>query len=190
MFTEHLPVQEIQREVTGSERLLWSGMPRQGIFFSGADLFLIPFSLMWGGFAFFWEYQAVTQGAPFFFLIWGIPFVLVGIYFIVGRFFVDARQRRATYYGLTDQRVIIISGIFTRKVKSLNLWTLSDISLTEKSDRSGTIILGPSNPWASMYMGMSWPGVPRTDTFVGVTDAKKIYDMIRSAQARQSKQVG
>src|SRR5437899_365791 len=72
-------------------------------------------------------------GAPFFFKLWGIPFVLVGIYVMIGRFFVDARQRSRTYYGLTDQRVIIISGLRNRQVKSLPIGSLSDVSIIEKA---------------------------------------------------------
>jgi hypothetical protein len=142
---------QIKAELGSQERLLWTGRPRSGILFRPADALLIPFSLLWGGFAIFWEATVITQRAPFFFKLWGVPFVLVGLYLIVGRFFADARQRAKTYYGITSERVIIISGLFRRSVKSLNIETLSDITLTEKSDGSGSITLGPTHPmlgWA------------------------------------------
>jgi hypothetical protein len=94
---------ELQRELAPQEKLLWVGQPRQGLLLRSADLFLIPFSLLWGGFAVFWEASVVRTGAPFFFKLWGVPFVLVGIYIVFGRFFADARQRRRTFYGVTDQ---------------------------------------------------------------------------------------
>jgi hypothetical protein len=51
--TEHILSAELGR----SEKLLWSGRPRQGVFLTSRDASMIPFSLMWGGFSFFWEYK-------------------------------------------------------------------------------------------------------------------------------------
>ena len=48
-------------ELRRSEKLLWSGRPRQGVFLTQNDAGMIPFSLMWGGFSFFWEYEAVKS---------------------------------------------------------------------------------------------------------------------------------
>src|SRR6266850_5154513 len=122
----------IASELGACERLLWSGRPAQGIVLRPSDAFLIPFSLLWGGFAMFWEYLVVTTArAPFFFMLWGIPFVCMGLHLIFGRFLLDAKQRSNTFYGVTNQRIIIVSGISSRKIKSLNVRTLSDVSLDE-----------------------------------------------------------
>ncbi len=181
--------QKIKLELGPNEKLLWSGRPKQGIFLRGTDAFLIPFSLMWGGFAVFWEIIVFRNHAPFLFRLFGIPFVLLGLYMIIGRFFADASQRRKIIYGLTNQRVIIISGLLSRQVKTLNLKTLSDISLAERSDERGTISFGRINP---RYMWINtgwWPGlnllaVPNFDT---IEKAKEVYEKIRRAQNEAEK---
>lgn len=177
--------QIIAKELRGGERLVWSGQPRQGIRLQAADVALIPFSIMWGGFAIFWEWSVITAGAPFFFMLWGIPFVLVGIYVMVGRFFVDARQRANTYYGLTDQRVIIITGLWKRQVKSLPIHLLSDVSITERGT-GGTITFGATPPFYGALAGSSWPGMGRYQppAFEGISEARRVYDLLQEAQQR------
>lgn len=176
---------ELKRELSGQEQVVWAGRPRQGVVLRPSDAFMIPFSLLWGGFAIFWETGVIISGAPFFFMLWGIPFVLVGLYIIFGRFIVDAKQRERTFYGVTNQRVVIVSGLTSRKVKSLNLRTLSDVSLSEKSDRSGTITFGPSHPMSGWWGGTTWPGMPQAvPSFEMIPDAKNVYEKIREVQSK------
>src|SRR5262249_50738831 len=147
---------------------------------------MVPFSLLWGGFAIFWEYSVVTsRGAPVFFTLWGVPFVLVGLYMIFGRFFADSYQRARTYYGVTDERVIILSGLVSREVKSIALKSLNDISLNERSNGSGSITFGPSNPMYAMWSGTNWPGTAKklAPAFELIAQARKVYNIIREAQA-------
>jgi hypothetical protein len=180
--------QRAQLELNGrlepGESLIWTGVPRQGVVLRAFDAFMIPFSLLWGGFAFFWEATVVVQGAPIFAVLWGIPFVVMGLYLIVGRFFSDARVRANTFYGLTDRRVVILSGVFTRTVTSLPLRTLSDISVVERSDGSGTIHLGRPQPFAAWYAGMQWPGRGsyQTPSFDLIRDVQAVYRQLMDKQ--------
>src|SRR5262245_42873595 len=97
-------MQVISTELSAGEKLVWSGRPRTGLRLSGADAFLIPFSLVWCGFAVFWEKNALRIGAPDFFRLFGLMFVVVGLYFVFGRFIADAIRRGKTFYGLTPRR--------------------------------------------------------------------------------------
>ena len=174
--------QLILREVGPAEHLVWAGAPREGLVLRPSDAAMIPFSLMWGGFTFFWEASVIQSNAPFFFRLWGIPFVAAGIYLIVGRFFVDAYMRKRMAYGFTDQRVIILSGGWSG-VKSLPLDTLSDLTLTEKGDGSGTITLGPASPWAAYPLGLRGYRAPAAPAFEFIENARQVYTRLREAQA-------
>ena len=175
--------QSLKAELSSRERLLWSGIPAQGLRLQPSDAFGIPFSLVWAGFVVFWELNVVTMNAPLLFKLWGIPFVVAGLYLVIGRFFVDAYQRGRTSYGLTNERVIIVQGLFSREVKSLALSGLHDISLKERSDASGTISFGRTS---ALSFG-AWPGANRRapPAFEGVPDARHVYTLIRDAQVQQ-----
>jgi hypothetical protein len=191
------PEDVVRDHLESGERLLWSGQPAQGIRLRGHDVFLIPLSLLWGGFALFWEIMALgafisvageADGPPsivaIIFPLFGLPFVLVGLYLIAGRFFVDARQRARTFYGVTDTRIIIVSGPWARRVKSLNLRTLSDLSMSQKADGTGTVTFGPAHPYAAFFGGASWPGWGwhSAPSFDLVPHVAEVYNAIRDAQ--------
>ena len=180
---------KIQKQLSSGESLLWSGGPRQGFILRASDGFMIPFSLLWGGFAIFWEYSVYVSGdAPLFFLLFGGVFVVAGLYIIFGRFIVDMMKRKKTYYGVTNDRILIISDFIMSNVKSINLRTLSDISLSNKSDGSGSITFGPQHPMASWMGGMSWPGMGQYQgpMFEYVENAKTVYETIRDAQKKSA----
>jgi hypothetical protein len=175
---------DLRSQLGLNEKLLWSGRPQQGLRLQLSDALFIPFSLLWGGFACFWEWSVIQSGAPFFFRLWGIPFVLVGIYMIVGRFFWEAYRRSQTQYGVTSERVMILSKGRTVNLKSLQLRTLSDVSLTVRSDATGSIQFGNAGPFSgATWMAQSgWPGARAVPMFDTIEDAKRVYDLVCQAQ--------
>jgi len=129
--------QALQKHIDKGEIILWAERPKQGIIFRSSDGCLIPFSLAWGGFAIFWETMVFVMDAPIFMALFGIPFVVIGLYLIVGRFFHDMYIRKQVIYGLTEKRIIIKRGETLRFVE---LSALTDIQLTKKKDGSGSIL--------------------------------------------------
>lgn len=88
-----------------NERITWAGQAQQGIVFQAKDWFLIPFSLIWCSISFTWIIFA-AQSSPFF-ALFGIPFVIIGLILLIGRFFIDSRTRSRTYYAITNERILI-----------------------------------------------------------------------------------
>ena len=143
-------VARLELELAPGERILWAGQPIPGIRFNVADIFLIPFSLFWLGFAIFWTVMAARitdSSAPraiqLIFPLFGVPFIVIGLYLTVGRFWQDARLRTRTYYGITSQRILFLHP--TKGVQSIDLKHLSDFTVTEGRNGEGTIWFNPQN---------------------------------------------
>jgi hypothetical protein len=187
----------IDSYLDSGERLLWSGQPKQGVRLQASDAGLIPFSLMWGGFAIFWEANALglvpmnhqyvphageapPSGPPIFMAIWGIPFVVIGLYMMVGRFFVDAATRRKTWYAVTNQRLIILKTFFSTSITSFDYSQLPALNLTERGDRSGDIVFG--TPLLTMDAASPTRRRVAAPGFYLLPDARRIYDLIRDVQ--------
>ena len=160
---------ELREYLNKNESLLWAGKPKSGFFFRQIDTFLIPFSLFWCGFITFWIYSAYTTDAPFVFLLFGIPFALIGLFLLFGRFFYDIKQRKNTIYGLTEKRIIIKSTLFSKKIQSIYLQRLSNIQYIEKPDGSGSITMEE----ASINKQLKLDSIP---------NVKKVYNKIIEQQ--------
>lgn len=172
---------DFSRYLGPREVIRWTGQPEQGLVLRSADALLIPFSLMWCGFAVFWEWSVVTQGAPLLFMIWGVPFVCVGLYIVFGRFFVDAYVRSRTHYALTDQRALILGGFTGNALTSVDLRTTGEIRYADIDGSRGTISFGPSQ--GLLRRGAFWhatsPGAPE---FFRVRNAAQAYRLIQAAK--------
>ncbi len=163
---------EVQPFLDGGESLLWSGRPRTGVRLQAGDAVMIPFSLMWGGFAVFWEVMVIRSHAPLVMALFGVPFVGVGLFMIVGRFFADAARRANTLYAVTSQRVMII----TRRGKTISSYPLAQlpaVTTTEGSDGFGNVMLASASPLVAQ-MG------PMLAAAGGRSGAAAVLEMIES----------
>lgn len=196
----------ITQRLDAGEKLIWSGQPRRGFLLHKSDIILIPFSLMFGGFAIFWEFGVLSipnneRATRLLFALFGVPFVLIGLYAMVGRFIVDAVQRENTFYGITDRRILIVTGtpyrlpfsysrnplvlrigLFGTRVRSLELRNAGIISMLENSDGSGSITFGPEDPYRSITT-FPLPGFNRrlSPCFDALDDVKLVYDKVRQS---------
>ncbi|MCR8726606.1 aspartate carbamoyltransferase catalytic subunit [Frigidibacter sp. ROC022] len=99
------------------ERILWQGRPRGGVIWTDLLSVQSVFGLFFAGFAVFWVLGAASITGGFhrmsgpdvfrFFPLFGLPFVAVGLYMVVGRLFWDAYLRGRTWYTLSDRTAYI-----------------------------------------------------------------------------------
>lgn len=167
-----------QQNLLAGEKILWQGVPGRGIRFRRMDFYLIPFGLFFFGFSLFWEWLATSGKSPGIFPIFGIPFILVGLYLVIGRFFWDAYSRARSAYTLTNQRAIIQTMVFGSTLKSMTLADLPEVGLEERSDGSGTVILGRDTQIGFGENRYSKP----TPRFEFIPDAKRVYRLIEEAR--------
>ena len=132
--------------------------------------------------------SAKGEGAIAFVLpVFGLVFVAMGLYMLFGRFIGESRIRAHTCYGLTNQRLLIVSGRRMRNVKSLSLRSLPDISLSERADGTGTITFFPIPTLDQLFAPVGWLwwsgwGGFNAPAFDLIDRAKDVYDLIRRAQ--------
>jgi hypothetical protein len=178
-----------QPHLLSGECLLWTGRPPQGLILRPADALMIPFSLMWGGFAIFWELGVPASNAPWFFRLWGIPFVLVGLYLIIGRFLHDAVVRRGIFYAVSDRRVLQLrTGLFGG-LRSLDIKRLPQLDLEERRNGRGTLKFELSEDNFALFRprrrDWSWwvPSLSFDLRFQAIEQPRFVYDLISRTAA-------
>jgi len=181
--------QELKQYLESKEVLLWSGKPKGGIVFRLPDLFLIPFSLAWTGVAIYWVVLA-TKGSVIFSLF-GIPLVVIGLMLSIGRFFMDAKLRDNTVYGITEERIIIKRGVFKEKSVSVRIKSLTHVQMIEKRDGSGTIIFEKGTGINLMDEGLGWwMGTDKSLNMNLLPNVKQVYQKIVQQQIKSDGKEG
>lgn len=99
----------LERHLNPDERVVWSGKPVKTAFIL-PGLASIPFGLIFVGFSFFWMWTASAGGAPDFFTLFGLPFVLIGIGLTFGPFLLQLMRYNNTEYMITNKRLITQTG--------------------------------------------------------------------------------
>ena len=153
--------------LTPGETILWKGAAGSGGLLSKYDIFLIPFSILWGGFAFFWEYQVLSMGAPIFFSLFGLFFCLMGFYIIFGRFLLALFFRRRTSYVITNHRILqnrsgTISILNARQTVGINVKSGKNGRGTIRfnAQRAGSFLMDFYRPLLPIYNEVALEDIP------------------------------
>lgn len=160
--------------ITSGENILWRGKPGEGNLVTAQDVFMIPFSILWCGFAVFWMVMASQAGA---FALFGIPFVCVGLYLVFGRFLWTSYIRKRTLYVITDRKVV------RKRGSRIDMQDLSGapIRVMVHKNGYGTIRIGGMDP----YYGRR--GYHNVDNSYGTFLLENVPDVARVQQILYSR---
>jgi len=172
----------IEQRLLDGETILWRGRPAQGLLIVSTDAMRVPFSILWAGFAIFWESSVLRQPhAPIFMKLWGLPFVLIGLYLVLGRFVLDAYVRRNTEYAVTTQRVLVNRRRAFASFTTLAIDKLPELILNEKENGTGTIRFGMPVQGRQPGNNFSWtPSLDPSPQFIRIADVRAVFDLIQS----------
>ncbi len=126
-------------------------------------------------------------GAPMllFFPVFGGAFVCIGLYFVFGRFAVDAWLRGLTSYAVTDRRILIARAGPLANFTAISLNRIPDLILRERGSGKGSIQFGQQ---VSMFRGRgfgSWsPALDPTPQFLAIDDVRRVFDLIQQQANR------
>jgi hypothetical protein len=135
--------QAVDSALLPGEAVRWEGTPSRRLHFSAGDLYTVSFSIMWLAFAIFWEAGVVGSGDGGFFVLWGIPFIAIGLYLLVGRYIYAVYRDRRTVYVITDRRVMsIVRGRAGETVLAFDRDKLNGVFMRPGRNGRGTVSFG------------------------------------------------
>ena len=144
--------QMLIKELVKDEELLWRGQPNPREFFTKFDIFFIPFSLLWVGFAFFFLVKSISLPyMSFVFVLGSIPFVIVGLYITIGRFFYKVYKKKRTMYAITCKRIFEIFSGSRPKTKYLYFRNISGVNHIKGNNENGSITFRTSENTSELY---------------------------------------
>ncbi len=179
--------QKINTQLRPGERVLWVGRPARAFIVRWSDIPLSIFGIFFMTPVLISIVAGLKEDKDVDFLsVFFLPFLLIGLYLAFGRYIFDALGRKRTYYGLTESRIIIMSGWLSPRTRSISLNVVSDITIAEKSSGCGSITLGAprdGGKWASKFaMPGKDPNAP--PMLEEIENVRSVYNQILQTQER------
>lgn len=135
----------VSRQMRSREKPLWIGkpIPKKFAIKEGWSTFL--FGIPWTAVALYWEFWAIESGNMIFVLT-GVPFVAIGLYFLTSPLQEYWRARRTTYI-VSNQRLIVLNGLWRPTTESFAPSDIGSLDVNAAHDGSGTIIFQETREW-------------------------------------------
>ncbi|HEV3145270.1 MAG TPA: hypothetical protein VGZ47_15370, partial [Gemmataceae bacterium] len=187
------PEEIITAELEPEEELLWAGRPRLGLVVRATEIIPFGIILLIFGPSLVGLLQGVMNNrvgpAPFQLLFFGAPHLVFMTAYLFGRPIYDAWSRARCAYGVTSERVLFVSGLFGRRVRSLELDSMIDAKFAPSWRGSGGIIRFGSNAASSDSPFRQRTGFAQAamEYFELDRDAPAVYRLVDGALQRQNR---
>lgn len=142
---------ELSSELRSDETVLWTGKPNGAQFFTAGSGCAMVFGLAWLAFSLFWESMAIKGaisqgGVAWGMVLFGIPFVMIGVGLVVGLPLAEYNSRNNTVYAITSHRVIVKVGGKMNRVTSYQITPQMSVQKMVQSSGRGTVRIGYGTP--------------------------------------------
>lgn len=129
---------------------------------------------------------SLAQISDLLMLLGGLIFVVTGLYRVLGRYLHDAYLRARTSYGLTNQRVLILTTTRPPRLQSLELADLEPLAITRRRGGRGTITFKVTPP-APRWWQLRGRLVTVPLALVMIRDPERVAELIRRAALDRSR---
>ena len=166
----------VEQELKDGEQLLWVGQP---VFSGVAAAFVIPTGIGFMSGVVFLMFWCTGIGAPLWFVLLAVPFLLIGLSFLCSPFF-EWRRMKNTIYAITDRRAII----FIKKSRTTEIvsYTPDELGMLRYNDH----FIGQSAD--IIFEGNKTTKVSDTGGFQCIPSARKVERLLKDLAAKAPKE--
>jgi hypothetical protein len=182
----HTARELFEGDLLRDEEILWYGKPDPQALFSRADFALIPFSILWAGFAFvacgvLLAIAILDSPVALLGVIIAGPMALMGFYITIGRFLYKKWWKRRTHYAVTSQRLLSLTFSFGRQLDAAFIDRLTGVTRDIARDGRGTLWFGNAGWWdvllGSNAVDMLLPLSRVAVVFYDIAEAQRVYEL-------------
>ena len=165
------------------EQILWQGEPERGVRANIADFRRVLPGLAMVAFALFWTTMAMR--ANFFFGLFGVFFIFVGLRTALEPILWPAFVRARSFYTLTDRRAIIATTLPLQGRRLVSYPMDAQTVIEYVGTTAPSVLFGVPLNTTSKVFGWSVQGTPKRAGFEFIKDADQVIAMMRQIQRAQ-----
>jgi hypothetical protein len=176
----------VAARLPAGEEVVWAGRPRQGVFVRAPGLVTLaalPLAMPLAVYALFPSWFGPESPLSRLSIDLAVGAGVTSLAAVAGVTCIDVVHRRATYYGVTGRRAIVVHGSSGGPAASFDLGTLTRVCAWGVRQRYGDVILTPEGGWPAGHGALrGWPLRDRLG-FRAVRDPGALLALVQRARS-------